>query len=160
MTISDFHELAAQFCEACASPIPDLSPDGDGVLSFSAVVRDVHVAVAHDTVTHPGLVLVYATFGSVPQQRELEICRALLYANLLMLRPAAPTFTRNPDDGQVILRYISPLADLTGSALWDGLQAMVASALQWRQDFFLRPHAPGSSHATFTPYAHALNQLS
>ncbi|MGE0332763.1 MAG: CesT family type III secretion system chaperone [Ramlibacter sp.] len=160
MTISDFHNLAAQFCADCDAPVPDLSPDGDGVLSFSAVVRDVHVAAAHDPVMHPGLVFVYATFGPVPPQHELDICRALLYANLLMLRPAAPVFTRNPDDGQVILRYIRPLADLSGSALWEGVQTMVDSALQWREDHFLKPDTHTRPHATFTPYAHALNQLS
>lgn len=160
MTTLHFHELAAQFCIAAGSPIAELTPDGEGVISFSVVVRDVHVAVAHDPIAHAGLVFVYATFGPVPQQRELEICRALLYANLLMLRPTAPAFTRNPDDGQVILRYICPLADLTGSALWDGLQAMVDSALQWRQGWFLEPVAHGASHATTTPYAHVLNQFS
>ena len=156
MTTTGFYELAAQFCTAIDSPIPELTPDSDGVLSFSAVVRDVHVAAAHDPVAHPGLVFVFATFGPVPPERELQALRALLQANLLMIRPVAPTFTRNPDDGQIILRYACPLPELTGSALWDGLQTVIDSALQWREDFFLGPdaHQPVSATSTWYPHAH------
>lgn len=160
MSTTGFYELAAQFCAAIESPVPELTPDGDGVLSFSAVVRDVHVAAAHDPLTHPGLVLVYATFGPVPVERELQVLRALLQANLLMTRPAAPTFTRNPDDGLVILRYACPLSELTGSALWDSLQAVIDSALQWREDYFLGPDAHQPLPATSTWYPHAHHPLS
>lgn len=157
MTLARFHELAEQFCAAAGSPVPELAPDRDGWISFSVVVRDVHVAVACDPVAHSGQVFVYATFGPVPPQRELEVCRALLYANLLMLRVGSPVFMRNPGDGQVILRYARDPQALTGDVLWSGVHPLVDRALQWREDCLLSSAAPHSLNAHSTSLANVLH---
>lgn len=133
MSSISFHDLAAQFCEAAGSPAPELLPNEDGVLAFTAMVRAVQVTVTHDPALQPGHAVMFVTFGPVPPHRQLEVYRDLLHNNLLLVQAGAPAFSLNPFDDQVILQYMCPLPGASGTLLWAGLQGVVDGALQWRQ---------------------------
>jgi len=149
MPVSTFHALAAGFCAAAAVDTPRLWPDAEGIVSFTARLDGVDVAISHDAAGHPDHAFVLVMFGAVPSDREPAVHRELLNANLLMLGAGAPAFSVNPLDGQVILHYVYPLAEASGDALLAGLESVTAIALRWRQTLCLadmavptRLHAP------------------
>ncbi len=147
MPASSIHKLAEQFCEIIGVPAPELSPDSNAVLAFSTQIGGVDISVTHDPLHHPDHATALVFFGQVPEDREVLILRELLHANLLMLRPDAPTFSRNPLTGNVILQYVFPLAGSSGRGLWTGMQGIIEYAQRWRRDFFLEqpaamPRAP------------------
>lgn len=133
MPSTSFHDLAAQFCEAAGSPVPELQPNEHGVLAFTATVRSVDVTVTHDPALQPGHAVMFVTFGSVPRHRQLEVYRDLLHNNLLLVQAGSPAFSLNPFDDQVILQYMCPLLEASGATLWAGLQGVIDGALQWRE---------------------------
>jgi hypothetical protein len=132
MPIISFHDFAAGFCAAAGSPVPELQPNEDGVLAFTASVRQVDLTVTHDPTLHADHAVVFVTFGFVPPHRQLEVYRDLLHNNLLLVQAGAPAFSLNPFDDQVILHYTCPLFPDSGTNLWAGLQGVVDGALQWR----------------------------
>lgn len=154
MSIANLQDLADQFCAVVGLPPPGLVPDGNGLWAFSAKLRDVDVTLTHDPVHHPDHALVLVFFGPVPADRELAVLRELLHANLIMLQPGAPSFSRNPMTGDVVLQYVYPLAGASGQGLWAGLQAIVDSALKWRKNFFLDQPAFPSSPAAMIDAGH------
>ncbi|MGE0332764.1 MAG: hypothetical protein AB7P37_18970, partial [Ramlibacter sp.] len=69
MPSTSFLDLAAQFCKAAGSPVPELQPNENGVLAFTATVRAVDVTVTHDPALQPGHVAMFVTFGPVPRHQ-------------------------------------------------------------------------------------------
>jgi hypothetical protein len=137
MPAANLQELVRQLCTIVDSPVPALSTDANGMLAFSTRLRDVDVTVTHHPTLHPEHAFVLVFFGPVPENRERAVLRELLHANLLLLHPGGPAFSRNPLSGHVVLQYVYPLAEASGQGLLSGLQTIIDSALQWRRDFFL-----------------------
>lgn len=138
MAIANFEELCKGMCEVAGVEAPELSADEQGVLAFTVQLHDVSVTVAHAQETSPGCAYVLIEFGEPPADRELAAWLALMDANFLMLGDNAPTFSRNPANGQVILQYAYPFEQATALGLYQGILRMVEIAGQWRQDYFLQ----------------------
>jgi len=149
MSFDSFHHLAVQFCAAAGTPPVDISPDNAGLLAFSMQLRGVHISVSHAPAASPDHAFVLVMFGAVPADREPAVLRELMHANLLMQHDGAPSFGLNPMDGQVVLQYTCALATASGEELLAGLQAVVDTALQWREGFSLEgtgmPQPPASA---------------
>ncbi len=142
MTVSSFHDLAADFCTAAGAAMPLLTPDPAGVVSFNLQWQGVEIFISHVPADHPDHAFVLALFGQVPQAQQPAVWRELLRANLLLLGPDAPAFSLHPVDDQVILQYTWPLARSSGQGLLAGVQRMAEQALLWRRDFCLDDSAP------------------
>ena len=94
MSATAFQDLAAQFCALIDVAVPQLGPDDDGVVAFTATVQGVDVTVTHDPVERPDEASISVLFGLVPDDREVHVLRELLNAN--------------PGDSPVMLTLIGP----------------------------------------------------
>lgn len=134
MSDIDFLDLASQFCNLVGSSVPVLTPDADGMLTFSTRLRDVDLSISHDPVHLPDQVHVLAFFGPVADAIETVVLRQLLHANLALTGASRCAFGRNPISGDIVLVSTCPLAELSAENLLAGLQAIADAALQWRSD--------------------------
>jgi hypothetical protein len=130
----EFHDLARQFCQLVGAPMPPLTPDVDGVVTFSTSFQDVDISVSHDAAGLPDHVHVLAFFGPVPEAIETLVLRQALHANLAMMGSSRCAFCRNPITGDIVLAATCPLGELSAADLLEGLHALVDAALQWRSD--------------------------
>ena len=134
-----FAELAAALCKAAGAALPPLAPDGSGGVGLRLEIDGVAVSVTHYPAHFPEHVFVLVAFGSVPASAEADAFRELLDANLMMLRPGAPAFARDPLDGQIVLQASCALAETSGDALLAGIRAAVGKAIEWRRVHRLAP---------------------
>lgn len=142
------NRLASELCTLLGLPLPDIRPDGDGVLAFTLTLRGVDVAFLADDRIAADVVQVLVHFGTLPAERETLALRELLHANLWMQQPGAPTFARHPHSGEILLSGLLPSA-LTASDALPRITGLVDSALAWRRTHFLiepAAHAMASMH--------------
>ena len=95
------------------------------------------------------IVFIYVDFGDLPSDRALEICRALLEANMFLFASKQQiSFVISPDTKNVTLACRVELSKLTPTKLRTLLADLSAKARQWRNNFFFDlkpiPSAPGS----------------
>jgi hypothetical protein len=149
MPASTLQDLAQQFCDAAQMVAPVLTPDSDGNLAFSTRIRDVDFTITHDPASQPENALILVFLGQIPADREVLILRELLHANLLMLQPGSPSFSRNPLTGSILLQYSSPLTSASGESLRAGMEGIIDMVHAWREDFFLEANGPPTSPSLF-----------
>jgi hypothetical protein len=135
----DFDQLAAEFCGIAGAPVPDMRLDAAGVRAFTAVIGDVPITIGHDQPRFPAHVFMVTSFGAVPQERESAIQRELLEANAFMLQPHAAFFARDPQNGEILLQSIWPLAGIAGQDLWNACVTTVEAAVRWRETGSIEP---------------------
>jgi hypothetical protein len=137
LSATSLQALAAQLCAMIDVAPPQLDADDDGIVAFSASLRGVDATFTHDTSSRPDEARIHVFFGHVPEHKELEALRELLNANYLMQQAGAPSFSRNPDTGELVLQYVYPLEEASGENLWAGLQTIIDRVLRWRETFAL-----------------------
>lgn len=148
-----FAELAEALCSAVGTTLPPLMPDTAGGFGFRLQIDDVAVSVTHYPVHFPEHAFVLVAFGPVPTSAEADVFRELLNANLMMLRPGAPAFARDPLDGQIVLQASCALAETSADALLTGIRVAVGKAMEWRQAHSLTPSPDGGSRLFGTSFA-------
>lgn len=136
---SAFAELAAALCRTAGATLPPLTPDAEGGVGLRLEIDGVAVLVTHYPAHFPAHAFVLVSFGPVPATAEADVFRELLGANLMMLRPGAPAFARDPLDGQIVLQASCALAETSGDALLAGIRAAVGKAIEWRRAHRLSP---------------------
>jgi len=134
-----FAELAEALCRAAGTSLPPLTPDTAGGFGFRLEIDGVTVSVTHYPAHFPEHAFVLVGFGPVPASAEADVFRELLNANLVMLRPGAPAFARDPLDGQIVLQASCALAETSGDALLAGIRVAVGKAIEWRRAHRLSP---------------------
>lgn len=147
MPALNLQDLAHQFCQVIGHDAPQLVPDREGVLSFSVQVRGVDLIVRQDPTLDCGHALAYLVFGDVPEDREAQVLRELLHANLAMAGPQAPAFSRNPLTGHILLQHAFALSGVSGAGLWQAIQDLIDTILKWRLDFGLDVSAAPEANA-------------
>ena len=156
MAVASFQVLCEGVCEIFGVTPPPLQPDANGLTGFTLQLQGVDISVV-EAPTGPGgpspAALVLVEFGVPPPERELQTWHALLDANFLMLDANAPSFSRNPMTGEVVLQHACTLHDTTCEDLCGRLLAIAEVAVRWRRDYFLGEPpsgpvaAPGPVHA-------------
>lgn len=147
MAVANFQALCEGVCAVFGIDAPQLQPDAMGITGFTLRVQDVDISVVQAPEGTAPAAFVLVEFGPPSPERELETWHALLDANFLMLGANAPSFSRNPVSGEVVLQYACALADATPEGLCQSIEHIAAVAVRWRQDYFLAgepPPAPGT----------------
>jgi hypothetical protein len=121
--------LADEISDLTGARRIDLHADCTGVTAFSFKVRGTNVTVTHDA-TNPLEAWVHIFVGMVSHQRELEMLRALLQANMQMRSERAPVFGLDGTGRQVVLRLPYLLA-AAGHDLLRHVDAALAAATRW-----------------------------
>ncbi len=145
MAVASFQVLCEGVCGIFGVPLPPLQPDANGMTGFTLQLRGVDISVVEAPTGTAPAVFVLVEFGPPPAGRALQIWHALLDANFLMLEANAPSFSRNPVTGDVVLQYASTLHDANCEALCESICAIAEVAARWRQDYFLGEAAPAGT---------------
>lgn len=151
MAVASFQVLCEGVCGIFGVQPPGLQPDANGLTGFTLQLRGVDISVVEAPAGASPEVFVLVEFGAPPAGRELETWHALLDANFLMLGANAPSFSRNPVTGDVVLQYASTLHDATCEALCESIRAIADVAARWRQDYFLGAIPPGDAPSATAP---------
>jgi hypothetical protein len=133
----DFMQLCAALCNATGMLTPDLTPDCNGNTALGITVSDVDVVLSHEPLIAPNHALLAVTFGAVPKSDALEVCRALMDVNSLMLWNHACSFGCDASASRVVLQYAFPLAGGSGEDLHARICELAAIAQDWRDHRFL-----------------------
>lgn len=112
-------------------------PAQNDLESLAMVIDGVAVAMVYNADYKKDCAFVFTEFGRVPADQELVILRKLLDVNFLLYRGGAPTFTRDPASGNIMLLSEVPLAQATPAMTLHYLRQLVSQALQWRNDHYL-----------------------
>ena len=151
MAVASFQVLCEGVCSLFGAAVPELQPDANAMTGFTLQVRGVDISVVEAPHGTAPAVFVLVEFGAPPAGRELQTWHALLDANFLMLEANAPSFSRNPVTGDVVLQYASTLHDATCEALCESICAIAEVAARWRQDYFLGDASPPGMAASASP---------
>ncbi|MEO1525624.1 MAG: type III secretion system chaperone [Planctomycetota bacterium] len=95
------------------------------------VIEDFVLTFAEFNRTEKEELLMYASLGVVPEDRELEIYRGLLEANVLWSGTADATLGVNSATREVIIAYRVPMEGLTGEILTLTASYFSAVAMSW-----------------------------
>lgn len=84
-----------------------------------------------------GQLMIHTDMGPLPDRRREEALQRLLDTNFFLFdAPRTSAFSRNAQNGQIILSIVQPLAGLTGKAVIEQLSVLAVRAQVWRQNFF------------------------
>lgn len=137
MPVAGFEELCTSYCELADFACPDVSVDAHGMQAFHLELEGVAVTVMHERRVAPDRAFIVFEFGPVPDERAQQVWPLLVDANFMMLREHAPSFGRNPRNGDVLLRVPCSFAQINPVEFRQVVDDGVQAALRWRQDFFL-----------------------
>lgn len=150
VAVASFQVLCEGVCGLFEVQPPPLQPDANGLTGFTLQLRGVDISVVEAPAGMAPAVFVLVEFGAPPAGRELDTWHALLDANFLMLGAHAPSFSRNPVTGDVVLQYACTLHEATCEGLCESIRAIADVAARWRQDYFLLD-TPGEPTPASTP---------
>lgn len=122
-----------------------------GLDTLALAIDGVGVALTYHADYKNDCAFVFTEFGSIPPEQELEVMRKLLDVNFLLYRGGAPTFSRDPDSGRIMLLSEIPLDAATPAMVLHYLRQLVSQALQWRSGHYLEQDASTDqlrNHAT------------
>lgn len=139
MKSTSFNQLCAALCQAAATTVPDLDPDAAGNTALAVTVDDVEFVLSHEPALAPMDALLAVTFGPLPSDNPLNVCRVLMDVNSLMLWNQACSFGRDPATRQIVLQYVYSLQDASGPDLYARIREVADIALGWRTHRFLCP---------------------
>lgn len=137
MAVASFQALCEGMCGIFGVTPPALRADANGLTGFTLQLLGVDISVVEAPAGSKAGVFMLVEFGSPPEGRELQAWHALLDANFLMLGVDAPSFSRNPVTGGVVLQHACALHDATCEGLCAKLRAIAEVAVRWREDCFL-----------------------
>lgn len=142
MAVTNFQTLCDGVCGVFGIEAPQLQPDAMGITGFTLRVQEVDISVVQAPEGSPPAAFVLVEFGAPPPERELETWHALLDANFLMLGANAPSFSRNPVSGEVVLQYACAFENATPEGLCQSIEHIAEVAVRWRKDYFLADERP------------------
>lgn len=117
-------------------------PAPNALDTLALAIDGVGVALTYHADYKSDCAFVFTEFGSIPPEQELAVMRKLLDVNFLLYRGGAPTFTRDPDSGRIVLLSEIPLPQATPASVLHYLRQLVSQALQWRSDHYLEQEPP------------------
>lgn len=132
---------AGQAPPTARAPATD-QPAPKGLDTLALVIDGVGVALTYHADYKNDCAFVFTEFGSIAPEQELDVLRKLLEVNFLLYRGGAPTFTRDPDSGRIVLLSEIPLQQATPAMVLHYLRQLVSQALQWRSEHYLGQDAP------------------
>ena len=114
-----------------------LKVDGEFVSPVEFTVDGLDVVISLDQRTGPDSIVLHSGLGKVPAQRELEVYRILLEANMMWSGTGDATLAVNSATQDALLCYrMLPMKDLEGPGFVAGVSAFVELARGWR-DFIV-----------------------
>lgn len=136
MSLLDFKDLCTSLCELVGAPAPDLAPDSNGTLAFTVTVDDVDTGVVlDDSGPEPGALLI--TVLGVPEgSSELQILRGLLDTNFIMSGVGAPSFVRNPLNGEIALNQPLLFSQVRAQDVYDKVLRATGTMARWKAGLF------------------------
>jgi hypothetical protein len=134
-----FMQLCAALCDETGMPAPDLSPDDEGNTALAITVDDVEIVLSHEPRIAPDDALVAVTFGEVPSNDALDVCRALMDVNSLMLWNHSCSFGRDASASEIVLQYAYPLPGGSAQDLYARICELAEIVQDWREHRFLSP---------------------
>ncbi len=124
----DFVEATRALSDAAG-----LKVDGEFVSPVEFTVDGLDVIISLDRRTGQDSIVVHSGLGKVPAQRELEVYRILLEANVMWSGTGDATLAVNSDTQEALLCYrMLPLKDLEPPGFVAGVSAFVELARNWR----------------------------
>lgn len=85
----------------------------------------------------PEQLMIHTDMGPLPDRRREEALLRLLDTNFFLFdAPRTLAFSRNAQNGRIILSVVQPLAGLSGKAVIEQLGVLAVRAQVWRQNFF------------------------
>ncbi|MFC4158893.1 CesT family type III secretion system chaperone [Chitinimonas lacunae] len=122
----------------------------EGLISpIELTIDDLPLTIAYDARSAGDDVLLYASLGTVPAERELEVYRALLEGNLLWSATADATIGVNSATREAMIAYRTPIAGLDGANLGRLIGYFGQIALEWRA--FIAASAEAAAAPTAMP---------
>ena len=107
--------------------------DAKGLASpVELVIDELPVTLASDHRASGDDLLMYASLGTVPERRELEVYRAILEGNLLWSATGDATIGVNSATREALIAYRMPLDGLNGEGLARMAGHFVEIAANWR----------------------------
>lgn len=132
MSLERFHALCANLCELFGAATPDSATQDPKGYTMSIELDGLEVSVLHVESAGDAVVLT-AQLGTVQEADEDRAHRAMLEANFLMIgQPFTPSFSRDPATGRFFIHYARPLADWTGSDLYQAVMRMAHVRRKWQ----------------------------
>jgi hypothetical protein len=95
--------------------------------------EDMEVALTHDPRGDDHALIYSAPFGRVPPEREAELYREFLDANLFWAGTGGATIGVETATGEAMLCLSVPLAGQTPARVAETAAEMIETALVWRQ---------------------------
>lgn len=127
-----YRDLVTAFCSLVGiNHLSDVLRDGN--VSLDGVV----FSLVHDEGRAPGVLSVFCDLGPLPSNREREMCKALMEANLLLFMSQAPVLCLSQQTGNVTMAFRLRLDAVTPEALREILFRAVSQAKEWRAPSFL-----------------------
>lgn len=133
MSISNLSALCEGICALACVPAPVLQPDAQGLLAFHLTLNETAISVLQWPLVDSGFALIVAELGDLPTESELDLLRGLLNANFVPPARHAPTFARNPANGQALLQLPFLLENATAASVHDAMQRVEQLASPWRR---------------------------
>jgi hypothetical protein len=132
MNQAQFTQLIEGFCKECGLDEPERILHGGPV-----AVGEVVFSLIYSEQVNPELMFVYCDFGEAPHDKEAEVYRILLEANMFLYTGSGPAFTISSETGRVVLAEHHRLDQLEPKGLREILIKMAGHATAWRTDYFL-----------------------
>jgi len=109
-----------------------LKVDWEPVSPVEFTVDGLDVVISLDRRTGEDSIVVHSQLGEVPAQRELEVYRILLEANVMWSGTGDATLAVNSATRQALLCYRMAMKDLDGPGFVAMVSAFVELARSWR----------------------------
>jgi hypothetical protein len=138
VTVERMQELCDGVCDAFRVSGLQLDEGYGGPVAFHLLRKGVTVDVMHYPRSAPDHIFLLVGLGELPLE-DPRIGRIVLSLLEMNFQPAAlqpPVVGRNPATGQIVLKCVFPLADVTPAAFVEAIDVCVDIALDWRRDFF------------------------
>lgn len=131
MAVASFETLCTGLCDLAGGCILEIDVTDQGVSAFALKVDGVNVTLGHDPRRGAQHVFLMASFGPLPEGRELPACLRLLEMNCLMLTADSPSFGRDPLTGEILLQARYAFSELTPHRLYEDIAHFVSLAREW-----------------------------
>ncbi len=150
MPFASFEHLCEGFCEIARMPKPTLEPDLHGALAFEAHIQDVPITVMELASIRPEVAYLMADCGPMPKDAA-QAWRALLHANWHLRGKGGLAFSRNPKDGNAVLRRAVSFDSAAVTDIYQHAVLLAEMGQQWcKSPCFAASPAPWDSPAEST----------
>jgi hypothetical protein len=136
MAIAGFSELCSSLCEIAGVPPTNPIPTDRGTWSAAMEIDGVEISLIQFASAPAGSLQLVADFGPMPQEGALAGWLLLADANLRLVGEAAPTFSRNPATGHVLLHVPVHLGSTNAVDVYQTVSQLAELGNKWRSGCF------------------------